>query len=120
MPRVLTDAYREKTFFIALTADKSEGVWVKPLSETDRNELRRNTLKEAGGDADVATALLSCAYLQNAVVDWKGFTDARGNDLPCSAEIIKEVCRCDPDFTTGLLLRISNVARYGMLDDEKN
>ena len=45
MPCILTDRYKDSTFFIPYTLDKTEGVFVKPLTETKRNDVRRATIQ---------------------------------------------------------------------------
>ena len=120
MPKILTDAYKDRTFFIPYTADKSEGMYVKPLTETMIQKLRNEASKESGGDEQLASAYLVRNMLKEAIKDWVGFVDMAGNPLPCTPEVIKEICECDSDFMGGLLLRIRNVARIGELEEVKN
>ena len=44
----------------------------------------------------------------------------KGEPLPCTPEVIKEICECDSEFTGGLMLRIRNVARIGEIEEAKN
>ncbi len=120
MPHILTDTYRDKTFFIALTDDKSEGYWCKPISETERNKIRRDAQKEAGGDSDIAAQIFTIKFLQRSITDWKGFFDMKGDAIPCNEETIAMICRCDPDICSTLAIKVMNIARYGELDDQKN
>ncbi len=120
MPVVLTDAYKSKTFFVPLTLDKSEGFWAKPLTESDMAELRREAVKEAAGDEDIAAALMVRKIIIAKVTDWQGYLDASGQELPCTAEVKAEICACDPVHAADMALRIRNIARMGQKDDTKN
>lgn len=120
MPRILTDAYRDARFFIPYTEDKSEGVTIKPLTETTMFKLRDEAAKEGGADDNMALSIFNRKMLQTCITDWVGFYDAAGKELPCTSEVIKELCECDPEFASGLLLRIRAVARIGTLEEQKN
>ena len=50
MPKILTDAYRDATFFVTYNEDKTEGVYLKPLTDTMKGKLRNEAQKEAGAD----------------------------------------------------------------------
>jgi hypothetical protein len=120
MPCIITDRYKDSTFFIPYTPDKSEGVFVKPLTETKRNDIRRATIQEAGQDNDLFNQMLVRSMLGESIQEWKGFTDVAHEKIDYSKENLKGLIPLDPDFFGTLLLRVNNVARYGELADEKN
>lgn len=120
MPCILTDRYKDSTFFIPYSPDKSEGVFVKPLTETKRNDIRRATIQEAGQDNELFNQMIMRSMLGESIQDWKGFTDPGHDDIPYNKETLKTLIPLDPDFFNGLLLRVNNVARHGELVDEKN
>ena len=120
MPRILTDAYRDATFVLPFTEDKSEYALVKPMTETALNALRTESAKEGGADEQLAGKIFVRKLLQKSLAGWTGFYDAGGNELPFSPEIIAEICECDPEFAALLVLRIRNVARIGELEERKN
>ena len=55
-----------------------------------------------------------------ASLDCKQNLTRKGEPLPCTPEVIKEICECDSEFTGGLMLRIRTVARIGELEEVKN
>ena len=120
MPCILTSRYKDSTFFVPYDSEKKEGVFVKPLTETKRNELRRATIQEAGQDNDLFNQMLVRSMLEASIQDWKGFTDSANEEIPYSKEALKELIPLDPDFFGTLLLRVNNVARHGELVDAKN
>jgi len=120
MPKLLTEAYAQSTFFVPLSADKSEGVWVKPLTETKRRQIRDACLQEAGHDQEIAMQYVVRDTLKACISDWVGFTDPAGKEIPFSQEILPSLCRCDPDFFAGLYLKVTAVARFGEIQDVKN
>ena len=101
-------------------ADKSEGIWVRPITRTQLNEAYRKAALEAGADAELAEALVSLRVLENSLVDWKGFFDANGNSIDYSGEILREVWENDPAMFANIYWRIREIARMGELDDQKN
>lgn len=120
MPKILTDAYRDATFYVPYSEDKREGVYVKPLTETAMGKMRDEAAKEGGADDKLSSAIFVRKLLQASIKDWVGFYDVKGEPLPCTSEVIKEICECDSEFTGGLMLRIRNVARIGELEEAKN
>lgn len=120
MPRVLTDAYRDATFCLPFSKDKGECAFVRPMTETRRNEIRRRVMQEAGHDAALAENYFLREVLREAVTGWKGFYDVKGRELSFSREMLDEICACDPDFASLMLARILSVARTGELEDQKN
>ena len=120
MPKLLTEHYLTSTFFVPLSADKSEGVWVRPLTETKRRQIREEALQEAGHDQDIAMQYVVRDTLKACVTDWVGFFDPAGNEIPFSQDSLPALCRCDPDFFAGLYLKVTAVARFGELADLKN
>lgn len=120
MPKILTDTYRNATFFVPYTDDKSEGFFVKPVTETDLLKIRIDAAKEAGADNDLADVIARRLVLQRHVQSWQGFFDVAGNEIPCTPEAIKEVCECDPAFADGMAMRVRSVARIGELEEQKN
>lgn len=120
MPRILTDAYKDKVFVIPYTDDKKECAYIKPLTNTALNRIRREASKESGTDEALFNHFFMRNSLQESIVSWEGFIDVAGEEIPYSLEMVKEICECDPEFATGMALRIRNVARFGELDDRKN
>lgn len=120
MPVILTDRYKDSTFFIPYTADKSEGVFCKPMTETKRNAIRREAIQEAGHDQELFVQIFGVRHLGAAISGWKGFRDAGGEDIPYAKDALKSLIDCDPDFFGELSRRVNSVARYGELADEKN
>lgn len=120
MPRILTDAYRDARFFVPYNDAKTEGVFVRPLTETTMFKLRDEASKEGGADDQLSSTILVRKLLQASITDWQGFYDAAGEEMPCTPEVIKEICECDPEFASGLMFRIRNVARLGELEEQKN
>ena len=120
MPKILTDAYRDATFFVTYNEDKTEGVHLKPLTDTAKGKLRNDAQKEAGADDAQTGAIFVRKMIQASVQDWKGFFDVAGDGILCTPDSIKEICECDSEFTAGLMFRIQNVARIGELEERKN
>lgn len=120
MPVVLTDAYKNRTFILPFTADKSECAYVKPLTETDIDKIRKQAAKEGGADEVLITRYFNRAYLMESITGWQGFYDAAGNEIPYSPEMVKEICECDPAFAFETLRRVRDIARLGELDERKN
>lgn len=120
MPRVLTDAYRDSTFVLPFTEDKSEYVLVRPQTDTSISSLRIDAMKEGGADDELAGKIFIRKLLQKSIAGWCGFYDAAGHELRYSPEMIAEICECDPEFASLLSLRIRNIARLGELEERKN
>ena len=120
MPKILTDAYRDATFFVPQNVEKTEGFSCTPLPLTLQQKLLNEARKEAGGDDQLVTSIYQRKALQNCVKSWVGYTDVAGVELECSPEVIKEICNCDPSHTTNMQIRLENVARLGELEERKN
>lgn len=120
MPKILTDKYRNATFCLPFTADKSECAWVRPLSDTAIGDLRLKADKEAGADDTIANKVFLRFFLCESLAGWQGFYDVTGEEIPFSREAVREICECDPEFAGVLALRIRNVARMGELEERKN
>lgn len=120
MPTVLTKEYMDHTFFIPLSADKSEGVFSRPLSKTRRKQLEYASIQEAGHDQNIANEFFQRDALKDCIVQWKGFKDAKGAEIPFSTEILSELCEIDPELFRGIFIRIMSVARFGEIEDLKN
>lgn len=118
--RIMTEAYKDAIYFIPLNGQKTEGIYVKPISSTERRRITLEAVKEAGGDMAVAAYLESVKMLQAALDGWKGVYDMSGNEIPFSAEAVKAACEYDPDIMAQFLARMKNVARFGEEDDRKN
>ncbi len=118
--QIMTEAYKDKIYFLPLTPQKTEGVYARPLSSTERRKATMEAAREAGGDMIVGTYLESVKMLEMSLVDWKGFVDMGGEEVKFSPGIVKTVCETDPDLMAQILGRIKNVARYGEEDDRKN
>jgi|GEM_PF-4533626 len=117
--RILTEAYKDRQYFIALNVEKTEGFWAKPLSSTIRRQAAQEALMESGGDLPLAQTIERGKLLQAALADWKGMYDMGGNELPFTKETLKLCCEHDPDLMDIFLHRVRNIARFGELDDEK-
>jgi hypothetical protein len=120
MPVVLTKEYLDHTFFIPMKADKSEGVWVKPLNETMRRRNRDAALQEAGQDQALASEYVVRNTLKDCVTNWAGFFDAAGKEIPFSVDTMLELIKIDPELFSGLYLRVISVARFGAIEEIKN
>lgn len=120
MPVVLTKPYLESTFFIPMKADKSEGVWVKPLTLTARKRIQNDAIQESGQDQQLAAEYLVRDTLKACVTDWKGFLDVKGVEIPYSQDVMLELLKYDPEIFSGLYVRIMSVARFGELEEIKN
>ncbi len=120
MPVVLTDAYRNSTFILPFTADKSECAYVKPLTDSEVDKIRKKAAKEGGADETLTAKYFTRAFLQASITDWQGFYDAAGNEISYSPEMVKEVCECDPEFANMMAFKIRNIARLGELEERKN
>ena len=118
--KILTDAYKDATFFVPYAQDKSEGVYVRPVTATLQRRLQNEAAKEAGADMGLAEGYAVVKMLQAALVGWQGFFDVTGKEIPFSEQAIREICECDPEFAAALALRIRHVARMGEVDDIKN
>lgn len=116
----MTEAFKDKSFFVPLSKDKSEGVFVRPVTATLRRQVQQEAIKEAGADTSIAEFYAVVKLLQKGLTGWQGFVDMTGGEIPFSAEMVKELCECDPDFMAGLATRIQHVARMGELEDRKN
>ena len=120
MPKLLTEAYAQSTFFVPLSADKSEGVWVKPLTETKRRQIRDACLQEAGHDQEIAMQYVVRDTLKACISDWVGFTDPSGKEIPYSQEILPGLQVQHAFDFAGLYLKVTAVARFGEIQDLKN
>lgn len=118
--RILTEAYKDREFFIPLDQHKTEGVYAKPVSSTTRRKLAQIALRDAGGDVLVANYLESVAFLQESLSGWKGMYDIMGNEIAFSSDVVRMVCEYDPDAAANFVHRVKNIARFGDLEDEKN
>lgn len=120
MPKVMTDAYRNASFILPFTDDKSEYAVIKPLTDSQLAQLRIDAAKEAGADTDLEGGIFVRLLLRESVQNWQGFYDVAGKELPFSQEVLKDICESDPDFAAALALRVRNVARLGELEERKN
>lgn len=120
MPKIVTKNYSDAVFFIPYTADKSEGIWARPITRSQLNEAYRKSALEAGADTELTEALVSLRVLENSLVDWKGFFDANAKPIEYSRETLRAVWENDPAIFTNIYWRIREIARMGELDDQKN
>ncbi|WP_302551836.1 hypothetical protein [uncultured Bilophila sp.] len=120
MPKIVTKNYSDAVFFIPYTADKSEGIWARPITRSQLNEAYRKAALEAGADTELTEALVSLRVLENSLVDWKGFFDANAKPIEYSRETLRAVWENDPAIFTNIYWRIREIARMGELDDQKN
>lgn len=118
--RILTEAYKDMTFFLPLNPHKTEGIWARPISSTERRKQQQEALKEAGGDTSLAAFLTDVKFLKSALTDWVGMVDMRDQEIPFSAEAVEKGCEWDPDLMAGFATRVRNIARFGEVEDEKN
>lgn len=120
MPKIMTDAFMARTFFLPFSVDKSEGVWARPLTLTRRMEIQRESQLEAGMDADIAANYFCRGILQESIQDWRGFYTPDGVEVPYSKEAVKSLCENDPGMAATILERIMAMARTGELNERKN
>lgn len=120
MPVVLTDAYRNKTFILPFVGDKSECAYIRPLTDTEIEKIRRQAAKEGGADETLVQKYFTRLFLMEAITGWQGFYDVAGNEISYSPEMVKEICDCDPEFALQTILRVRNIARTGELEERKN
>lgn len=120
MPVVLTDAYKNRTFILPFKGDKSEFAYIKPLTETELERIRKQAAKEGGADEMLVNKYYTRLQLMESITGWQGFYDVAGNEIPYSPEMVKEICDCDPDFAAITVQRVRNIARMGELDEIKN
>lgn len=120
MPRVMTSAYRNSTFVLPFTEDKTERAYIKPMTDTEINRIRMKAALEGGADDNLTAQYFTRYFLEEAVTDWAGFYDAKGVEIPFTREAIKEICECDPEFAAVMVLRVRNIARVGELEERKN
>lgn len=120
MPVVLTDAYRNSTFILPFLGDKSECAYIKPLTDTEIEKIRKQAAKEGGADEVLVQKYFMRLFLMEAITGWQGFFDVAGNEIPYSKDMVKEICECDPEFAKQTVLRVSNIARAGELEERKN
>lgn len=120
MPKILTSGYKNKTFVLPFTDDKSECAYIKPLSDTEIRNIQLKAATEGGADEQLAAKYFTRIFLQEAITGWKGFFDVAGNEIPHSIEAIKDICECDPEFAAIMVLRIRSIARMGELEERKN
>lgn len=120
MPRILTNAYRNRTFILPFTQDKTECAYIKPLTDTAISKIRNQAAAEGGADDMLTNKYFLQHFLEQSITGWQGFFDVAGNEIPYTQETLKEICECDPDFAALMAMRIRNVARQGELDERKN
>lgn len=120
MPRVLTNAYRNRTFILPFTPDKSECAYIKPLTDTEIGKIRNQAAAEGGADDTLVNKYFLQHFLEQSITGWQGFFDVAGNEIPYTHETLKEICECDPAFSEHMGMRIRNIARQGELDERKN
>jgi hypothetical protein len=118
--RILTEAYKDATFFIPYSEDKREGVFTRPVTATMQMRIQNEAVKEAGADLSLAERFVVVKTLQEVLTGWKGFYDVKGVEIPFSGRAVQEICECDPEFAAMLATRIRHVARLGEIEDEKN
>lgn len=120
MPKMMTGEFAQRAFYIPWTTDKSEGVWARPLTLTQRAELRREAQLEAGMDDDIAANNYCRMMLQESIENWQGFRTPAGEEIPYSREAVTTLCEYDPVLAAEMLARISAMAREGELAERKN
>lgn len=120
MPRIMTDVYRNASFIVPFSEDKTEYAVVKPLTDTDIEAIRNEAAKEGGADESLMHKFFLRRLLAASVTGWQGFYDVAGNELAFTPEMLREICECDPEFAAALAIRIRNVARMGELEERKN
>lgn len=120
MPKILTNAYRDRIFILPFSPDKSECAYIKPLTDTDINKIRLQASTEGGADEVLTAKYFTRLFLEKAITGWQGFFDVAGNEIPYGPETLKEICECDPAFIEVFAVRVRNVARMGELEERKN
>ena len=120
MPRILTEPYKNATFFVPWTPDKSQGFWAIPITRTVRGKLWNEAILEAGTDMDIATALFKLRLLQDAVRGWRGVVDAAGKEVEFSRDALKSLWELNPSIADDMAEKVLAVATIGERDDLKN
>lgn len=120
MPRILTNAYRNSTFILPYSDDKTEYATIKPVTDSMISRIRTRATSEAGADEQLAGKYFTQHFLEESITGWSGFYDVAGKEIPFSRDALKEICECDPAFVEIMALRIRNVARQGELEERKN
>ena len=118
MPRILTEPYKNATFFVPWTPDKSQGFWAIPITRTVRGKLWNESILEAGTDMDIATALFKLRLLQEAVRGWRGVVDAAGKEVEFSRDALKSLWAPNTsiaDDTAATALAVATIAERDAL-----
>ncbi len=118
--QIMTEAYKDRQYFIPLNPEKTDGLYARPLSATERRKISQEAMLEAGGDILMSAWLECVKTLQAGLTGWKGMVDMGGNEIPFTPENLKLCAEHDPDVMAGFMRRLHNVARYGEEDDAKN
>lgn len=117
---ILTEAFKDRAYFIRLGRGKDEGLYAKPVSLTERRRIALDAMRESGGDLVLAGHIETERLLQASLTGWVGLWDSGGKEIPFSQENISMICEHDPDAAADFSVRVKNIARLGELDDEKN
>ena len=125
MPKVLTRDDAGTTFFIDLGDGTGvEGVYIVPMSDTERDKLRKRfTTKKPTRNGlvdELDSAGFYHARLKNMIKDWVGFTDIDGNEVPCTPENIVNLAEMNTALFIEILQSADNAATDARKISEKN
>lgn len=120
MPQILTGEFAQRVFFLPFSTDKTEGVYVKPVTMTRRRELQHESNVEAGMDADLAMTYFIKKILQESIIDWIGFQSVEKQEVKYSKEVVADLCEHDMLMANTIFERINTMARSGELQEQKN
>jgi hypothetical protein len=125
MPVVLTDKDKGKKFFIDLgDGSGSEGVYVVPQTDSDRDKMRRHfterKVTRSGIQEQFDSAGFFHARLKQTIKDWVGFVDIEGNPISCTPENIVECAEMNSMLFIEILSNADRLAESGKAVTEKN
>lgn len=117
--------------FIPVVEDGSEGVYIKPFTQDTLRQAQENALKHVSpytvdmvhmakdkikalvamgkfliDFAPMIQSILFKETLSSAIVDWKGFKDAEGQEMPYTKEVLEACIECDKRSGDNLFPRI--------------
>lgn len=125
MPRVLTDQDKGKQFFIDLgDGTGKEGVYVVPMTDTEKDKLRQRYTKKTATRLGVRDELDSSSFyharLKNLIKGWTGFVDREGTEIPCTPENIVMLAELNSPLFIEILDAADRLAEMGKEATEKN
>ena len=125
MPVVLTKDDEGARFFIDLgDGTGSEGVYVTPMLDSEKEKLRRKFITKRvtrfGAQEETDAAGFYHARLKHLIKDWKGFVDLEGKAIPCTPENIVMLAEMNTLLFMEIVEKSERLAVEGRIDSEKN